>query len=82
MFGNNKCNGRIQYDRNANEFYFVTKHNNLCEKKNITIYDNNDDIETNIYKYEDYKSKLIDYLNTNPLISIFGFKKYALKLFI
>jgi len=55
MFGNNKCNGRIQYDRNTNEFYFVTKHNNLCEKKNITIYDNNEDIETNIYQYEDYK---------------------------
>mgnify|MGYP006873008888 CR=1 FL=1 len=33
LFGNNKCNGRIYYYRDTNEFYIVTKHNNLCQKK-------------------------------------------------
>ena len=32
MFGNNKCNGKTEYNRDTNEFYIVTRHNNLCEK--------------------------------------------------
>ena len=59
-----------------------TSHNDLCDKKSNVLYDNIADINSNIINYEGFKENLINYLNKNPLVSIYEFKKYALKLFL
>ena len=37
IFGNNKCNGILEYDRNKNKFYIVTRHNKLCDENIINF---------------------------------------------
>ena len=68
-------------DRNTEDFYLVHNHNKLCDQKNIKIFDNIANIDTNIQNLEEYKNNLINYLNSKPLISIYAFKKHAFKVF-
>ena len=55
LFDTNPCNGQIEFDRESNKFYFTYEHNDICNKLNIPIYDNNADINIKIKKYSDYK---------------------------
>ena len=82
LFGNNKCNRKIEYERKNNKFYLVYPHNDICDKKNIKKYDNTADIQENIENFESFKSTLINFLNKNPLASYNKLKKTAIKLFL
>ena len=33
LFNNNKCNGKIEYNRKTGEFFLINKQNNICDKK-------------------------------------------------
>ena len=33
IFGKYKCNGKIEFYRDTGEFFLVTSHNELCDKK-------------------------------------------------
>ena len=82
LFGIYRCNGKIEFNRITEEFFLVRNHNKICDKRNLRLYDNYSEIETNICNFEEYKNELINFLNNNPLISIYAFKKHALKLFL
>lgn len=59
----------MEYHSDTGNFYIVIDHNSLCDQKNINA-------------WEDYKKLLITHLNNNPLLSLFSFKKYAIKKFL
>lgn len=82
LFKNNKCNGKNEYRRHNSNFYIIKEHNNICDKKDIKIYDNLANVEKTIVNYEEYKEELIDYLNNNPIKSYKNLKKKALDLFL
>ena len=57
----------------------VHKHNSKCDLKNVKIYDNEIEIEKSLIEYKEFKKKMIEYLNKNPLSSYKQFKIYVNK---
>ncbi len=55
----------------------VHEYNSKCDLKNVKIYDNEIEIEKSLVEYKDFKKKMIEYLNKNPLSSYKIFKKYV-----
>ena len=55
LFNNNPCNGKLEYLKNEENFYLIHMHNDICDNKNVKIYDNIGDITINAYKFSDYK---------------------------
>ena len=66
LFGIYRCNGKIEFNQITEEFFLVRNHNKICDKRNLRLYDNYSDIETNICNFEEYKNELINFLNNNP----------------
>ena len=65
----------MEYNKDIWGFYILCDHhNNICNQKNIKIYDNTLDLEENINKYKDFKETLIKFLNKNSLISFLCLK--------
>lgn len=76
LFNVNPYNGKLEYLKNENTFYFAHKHNDICKNKKVKIYDNIGYIAGNAYKFAVLKDKLISFLNVNPLIAYNKFKQY------
>lgn len=76
-FHNKPYNGKIEYNGLNDNFYLVQKHNDICDELRHTIYDNVASISKNINNYQNFKSELIQYLNTHPLVIYKDFKNYG-----
>ena len=68
LFNKNKCNGKIEFNRQIGDIYMINEHNNICDKKSKKIYDNLTNLEIKMKNGSDFKLSLINILYVNPLI--------------
>ena len=74
------CNGKIIYDKKANQYYISCEHSIKCNNLISEKFENYKSINLEINNYQNFKKGLIEQLNLNPLITYRDFVKEAYKI--